>query len=69
MAKEFSCPYCGGHQLKTKVEFIANVKGFDEDGSLFVLGNEIEREEVTFLCWDCDWETISPSFVQDCETD
>jgi transcription elongation factor Elf1 len=65
MSKKFNCPRCGAHELKAKVTFVADVKKFDQEGSFFMLGKELEPEDVRFLCLDCGWETVSPTFEQD----
>ncbi len=61
MSEGFTCQWCEGHELKVKVAFMVNVVGCEKDGSLFVLGNDIQDEEVTFFCQGCDYETISPA--------
>ena len=65
MSKQFNCPSCGHHKLIAKVAFIANVTKFDEEGSFFMLGKELELEDVSFFCWNCNFETVSPAFAQD----
>ena len=64
---QFTCPDCGGHFLKAKVECDANVTGFDDRAAYFILDKEQEPalDVALFFCQDCDWNTDEESFVRD----
>ena len=64
---QFTCPDCGGHSLKAKVECDAVVTGFDDLTTYFIFDEKTEQEHAValFFCDDCEWNTDEESDVRD----
>jgi hypothetical protein len=64
---EFTCPDCGGHTLKAKIECDASIGGFDDITTYFRLDEAQDQEYAItlFFCNDCQWNCDDESQARD----
>jgi hypothetical protein len=65
--REFTCPSCGGHTLKAKIECDASITGFDDLTAYFRLDEAQDQEYAIalFFCNDCQWNCDEESEARD----